>query len=131
MRPGSLARQQNTAWIAPLGSWSFEKKAAHSNYAWRRRPKVGERRLYKFDSMRRSCIGQSEDLQLRSTQTIVEVQAREILTASELTRVRDFLCDADMLVTEVKSLFFNTGDPATAARLKDIQGRLSDENSGR
>ena len=64
---------------------------------------------------------------MRSSQTIVEVQAREILTASELTRVRDFLCDADMLVTEVKSLFFNIGDPATAARLKDIQGRLSDE----
>ena len=41
--------------------------------------------------------------------------------------MRDFLCDADMLVTEVKSLFFNTGDAATAARLKDIQGRLADE----
>jgi len=32
-----------------------------------------------------------------------------------------------MLVTEAKSLFFNTGDAATAARLKDIQGRLADE----
>jgi hypothetical protein len=32
-----------------------------------------------------------------------------------------------MLVTDVKSLFFNTGDFATAARLKDIQGRLADE----
>ena len=41
--------------------------------------------------------------------------------------MRAFLCDADMLVTEVKSLFFNTGDAATAARLKDIQGRLADE----
>ncbi len=41
--------------------------------------------------------------------------------------MRDFLCDADMLVTEVKSLFFNTGDATTAARLKDIQGRLADE----
>jgi hypothetical protein len=41
--------------------------------------------------------------------------------------VRDFLRDADMLVTEVKSLFFNTGNAATAARLKDIQGRLADE----
>jgi hypothetical protein len=41
--------------------------------------------------------------------------------------VRNFLRDADMLVTEVKSLFFNTGDAATASRLKDIQGRLADE----
>ena len=64
---------------------------------------------------------------MRSTQTIAQVQPRDILTASELTKVRDFLCDADMLVTEVKSLFFNTGDAATAARLKDIQGRLADE----
>jgi hypothetical protein len=32
-----------------------------------------------------------------------------------------------MRVTEVKSLFFHTGDAATAARLKDIQGRLADE----
>jgi hypothetical protein len=63
---------------------------------------------------------------LRSTQT-TEGHPRDILTASELTKVRDFLCDADMLVTEVKSLFFNTGDAATAARLKDIQGRLTDE----
>lgn len=30
-------------------------------------------------------------------------------------------------MTEVKSLFYNTGDAATAARLKDIQGRLADE----
>ena len=41
--------------------------------------------------------------------------------------MRHFLGDADMLVTDVKSLFFNTGDFATAARLKDIQGRLADE----
>lgn len=41
--------------------------------------------------------------------------------------MHEFLCDADMLVTEVKSLFFNTGDTAAAARLKDIQGRLADE----
>ena len=58
---------------------------------------------------------------------LTQIQPRDILTASELTKVRDFLCDADMLVTEVKSLFFNTGDAATAARLKDIQGRLADE----
>ena len=64
---------------------------------------------------------------MRSKHTIAEVQPRDILTASELTKVRDFLRDADMLVTEVKSLFFNTGHAATAARLKDIQGRLTDE----
>ena len=64
---------------------------------------------------------------MRSTQTIAQVQSRDILTASELTKVRNFLCDADMLVTEVKSLFFNTGDVATAARLKDIHGRLAEE----
>ena len=64
---------------------------------------------------------------MRSTQPIAQVQPRDILTASELTKVRHFLCDADMLVTEVKSLFFNTGDFALAARLKDIQGRLADE----
>lgn len=77
--------------------------------------------------MRCSCITQSEDAPLRSAQTTTEVQSRDILTASELAKVRGFLCDADMLVTEVKSLFFNTGDFATAARLKDIQGRLADE----
>jgi hypothetical protein len=64
---------------------------------------------------------------LRSTQIIVEVQPRDILTASELTKVHDFLCDADMRVTEVKALFFHIGDAATAARLKDIHGRLADE----
>jgi hypothetical protein len=32
-----------------------------------------------------------------------------------------------MLVTDVRSLFFNSDDFATAARLKDIQGRLADE----
>jgi hypothetical protein len=32
-----------------------------------------------------------------------------------------------MLVTDVRSLFFNSGDFATAARLKDILGRLADE----
>ena len=64
---------------------------------------------------------------MRSTQTIAQVQPRDILTTSELTKVRHFLGDADMLVTDVKSLFFNTGDFVAAARLKDIQGRLADE----
>ena len=55
------------------------------------------------------------------------VQPLNTPTASELTKARDFLCEAAILVTDVKSLFFNTGDSATAARLKDIQGRLTDE----
>jgi hypothetical protein len=48
-------------------------------------------------------------------------------TASELTKAHDFLYEADLLVTDVKSLFRNSGDFAMAARLKDIQGRLADE----
>ena len=53
--------------------------------------------------------------------------AQPLLAESELAKAHDFLFEADMLVTEVKSLFFNSGDFATAARLKDIQGRLADE----
>jgi hypothetical protein len=48
-------------------------------------------------------------------------------TASELTKARDFLSEADTLVTNVRSLFLNSNDFAAAARLKDIQGRLADE----
>ena len=59
--------------------------------------------------------------------TIAQVQPLNIPTASELTKAHDFLFEADMLVTDVKSLFFNSGDFAAAARLKDIQGRLADE----
>jgi hypothetical protein len=59
--------------------------------------------------------------------TIAHLQPLDILTASELTKVHAFLCDADMLVTDVKSLFFNTGNFVVALRLKDIQGRLADE----
>ena len=49
------------------------------------------------------------------------------LAASELTKARDFLWEADMLVEDVKLLFLYGDDFATAARLKDIQGRLADE----
>ena len=58
---------------------------------------------------------------------LTQVQPLNIPTALELTEARDFLCEADMLVTEVRSLFFNIGNFATAARLKEIQGRLADE----
>ena len=58
---------------------------------------------------------------------LAQVQPLNTPTASELTKAHDFLFEADMLVTDVKSLFFNSGDFAAAARLKDIQGRLVDE----
>jgi len=58
---------------------------------------------------------------------ITRVQPLNILTASELTKAHDFLYEADLLVTDVKSLFRNSGDFVIAARLKDIQGRLADE----
>jgi hypothetical protein len=54
-------------------------------------------------------------------------RAQPLLAESELTKAHDFLCEADMLVTDVRSLFFNGDDFATAARLKDIQAHLADE----
>ena len=59
--------------------------------------------------------------------TIAQVHPLNIPTASELTKAHDFLFEADLLVTDVKSLFRNSGNFAAAARLKDIQGRLADE----
>ena len=59
--------------------------------------------------------------------TITQVHPLNIPTASELTKAHDFLYEADLLVTDVKSLFRNSGDFVIAARLKDIQGRLADE----
>ena len=59
--------------------------------------------------------------------TTAQVQPLNTPTASELTKAHDFLYEADLLVTDVKSLFRNSGDFAIAARLKDIQSRLADE----
>ena len=59
--------------------------------------------------------------------TIARIQSLNRLATSELTKAHDFLFEADLLVTDVKSLFFNSGDFAAAARLKDIHGRLADE----
>ena len=56
--------------------------------------------------------------------TIAQVQPLNIFAAS---KAHDFLFEAHMLVTDVKSLFRNSGDFVIAARLKDIQGRLADE----
>jgi hypothetical protein len=58
---------------------------------------------------------------------IAQVQPLNIPTASELTKAHDFLYEADLLVTDVKSLFRHSSDFVIAARLKDIQGRLADE----
>ncbi len=59
--------------------------------------------------------------------TTARAQSRNRLPTSELSKAHDFLFEADLLVTDVKSLFRNSGDFAAAARLKDIQGRLADE----
>ena len=59
--------------------------------------------------------------------TTAQVQPLNTPTASELTKAHDFLYEADLLVTDVKLLFRNSGEFAIAARLKDIQGRLADE----
>ena len=58
---------------------------------------------------------------------ITRVQPLNILTASELTKAHNFLYEADLLVTDVKSLLSDSGNFAMVARLKDIQGRLADE----
>jgi hypothetical protein len=54
-------------------------------------------------------------------------RAQPLLADSGLTKAHDFLFEAQMLVTDVRLLFFNSGNFAAAARLKDIQGRLADE----
>ncbi len=59
--------------------------------------------------------------------TTAQVQPLNTPTASELTKAHNFLYEADLLVTDVKSLFRNSGDFVISARLKDIQGRLADE----
>ena len=56
-----------------------------------------------------------------------QVQPLNIFTASELTDARDILAEADMLVTDVKSLFLNKGDFTRADRINDIQDRLASE----
>ncbi len=59
--------------------------------------------------------------------TITQVQPLNIPTASELRKAHNFLYEADLLVTDVKSLLSDSGNFAMVARLKDIQGRLADE----
>jgi hypothetical protein len=59
--------------------------------------------------------------------TSARAQLLDRLATSELTKAHHFLFEADLLVTDVKSLFFDSGDFAAAARLKDVQTRLADE----
>jgi hypothetical protein len=59
--------------------------------------------------------------------TTAQIQPLNTPTASELTKAQHFLHEAELLVTGVKSVFRNSDDFATAARLKDIQARLADE----
>jgi hypothetical protein len=54
-------------------------------------------------------------------------RAQPLLGDSELTKAHDFLFEAHMLVTDVKSLLSDSSNFAMVARLKDIQGRLADE----
>ena len=51
----------------------------------------------------------------------------EIPSTLKLTEAREFLCEAAILVSDVKSLLSDSGNWAMAARLKDVQGRLADE----
>ena len=44
-----------------------------------------------------------------------------------LIEARNCLCEATILVSDVKSLLSDSGNCVLSARLKDIQGRLADE----
>jgi hypothetical protein len=59
--------------------------------------------------------------------TMAQALHLDIPTPSKLSEAHDFLCEAVILVTDVKSLFSGSSDFAMVARLKDIQGRLADE----
>jgi hypothetical protein len=58
---------------------------------------------------------------------MAQAQHLDIPTPSKLTEAREFLCEAAILVSDVKSLLSESGNWPMAARLKDIQGRLTDE----
>ena len=58
---------------------------------------------------------------------MAQTQPLNLPSASKLTEAREFLCEAAILVSDVKSLLAGSSNCATAARLNDIQGRLADE----
>jgi hypothetical protein len=51
----------------------------------------------------------------------------DIPSASRLRKACAFLCEADLLVADVKSLLSDGSNFAMVARLRDIQGRLANE----
>jgi len=57
--------------------------------------------------------------------TMAQVQPLNIPTTSKLTEAREFLCEAVILVSDVKSLFFNSGVNARV-----ISGHRGGEISG-
>ena len=58
---------------------------------------------------------------------MAQTQPLNIPSAPKLTEAREFLCEAAILVSDVKSLLTGSSNCARAARLNDIQGRLADE----
>jgi hypothetical protein len=58
---------------------------------------------------------------------MAQAQPLNIPTMSKLTEARKFLCEAAILVSDVKSLLADSSNCAMSARLNDIQGRLADE----
>ena len=58
---------------------------------------------------------------------MAQAQPLKIPTMSKLTEARELLCEAVILVSDVKSLLSDSCNCAMAARLNDIQGRLADE----
>ena len=56
---------------------------------------------------------------------IEEAQPLNIATASQLTEAREFLCEAAILVTDVKAILSDRGYVATVDRIKEIEGRRS------
>jgi hypothetical protein len=55
---------------------------------------------------------------------MTEAQPLNIATASQLTEARECLCEAAILVTDVKAILSARGYVATVDRMKEIEGRL-------
>ena len=55
---------------------------------------------------------------------MTEAQPPNIATASELTEAREFLCEAAILVTDVKAILSDRGYVATVDRIREIERRL-------
>jgi hypothetical protein len=55
---------------------------------------------------------------------MTEAQPLNIATASPLTEAREFLCEAAILVTDVKAILSDRGYVAAVDRIREIEGRL-------